>query len=296
MGKYFLGSVGVAEAHRVVDGRKVIAFVAKTLTEKSINLDFTTDTIRAGTGAQSIAQFTHDPTLEIRLQDVTWSSGYVETVLGSQFTNGGVNGVKDYQQEQVTSAGPDTWTRLSHNPTSLPFEIYEPNPLSRLTVTLSFPLGGRGRSILVGRVDTDEWSWYHGPIDGNAIKLPAGRWNVFYMANDEQAREIVVSSHIIPSEVSLVITTPLYSGSLCNQDRSTAVAVGHLTFEVPRFQLAPNLNLAFTMSSIVAMEISGIALVCDTCVCDQQKLMRIVDVRDDYDFADDVESIVFVGD
>ena len=295
MGKYFLGSVGIAEAYRTVNNKKVLAFAARTLTENSINLNFVSDIIRAGTNAQAIAQFTHDPTLEIRLQDVTWSSGYVETVLGSQFTNGGAEGVKDYQTEQVVSSGPDTWTYLSHTPVSFPFEIYNPDPRSLLTVTLSFPLGGRGRSILIGRVDSDEWTWYHGPMHDNGLRLPAGRWNVFYMATDEQAREIIVTSQMVPSEVSLVITTPLYSGADCSKDGSMGVPIGHLTSEIPRFQLASELNLAFNMSSIVAMDIRGKALVCDSCTCDQQRLMRIVEVRDDYDFADDVDSITFVG-
>lgn len=294
MSNYFLGSVGVAEAFYIKRGVKRLAFVARTLTEHSINISASVDDLRAGTGAVSMATFSHDPSIEIKLVDVLWNSAYVEAILGTRFTS---DNVADYQRETVFSNGNSTLTYLSKEPISLPFGTYTPNPDSRLTVTLSFPLGSTETKIMINRVGTDVWTWYTGVINGRGIYLPAGQWNVMYMATDEQAREITVTSDFNPAELYLVITTPLYRGNNCAgvvTSSDDVYDIGHLTFEVPRFKVDGNLNFGFNMSSNASIEISGKAMACDTCSCDELRMMRIVEVREDYDFTDELQSISIV--
>ena len=78
MSRYFLGSVGIAEAFYIRKGIKRLAFAARTLTENSINITSTVDDLRAGTGATSMAVFSHDPSIEVKMVDILWNSAYVE--------------------------------------------------------------------------------------------------------------------------------------------------------------------------------------------------------------------------
>ena len=295
MSNYFLGSVGIAEAFYINRGVKKLAFASRTLTEHSINITSTTDELRAGTGSVAFASFTHDPNVEIKLVDVLWNSAYIEAILGSKFRNqDGLVGANDFKKETVISMGPNVATQLSSTPLPLPFGTYTPDPGSQLTVTLSFPLGQTETKILINAVGTDQWVWYTGIVNGKSIFLPAGSWNVFYMATDPQARELWVTSDLCPAELYLVITTPLYKGG-CNSDTSDTYEVGHVTFEIPRFKVNGNLDLGFNMSSNTSVEISGIALASEMCSCDTMKMMRLIEVRDDYDFTDEISSISISG-
>src|SRR5574344_2120175 len=97
MAKYFLGSVGSAEAFRMVNGQPEMAFVAKTLTDSSISVTITKDELRGGTGAPVVTNFFHDPAVAITLTDILFKEGYVEAQLGTHFTNS----ASAYQSETI---------------------------------------------------------------------------------------------------------------------------------------------------------------------------------------------------
>ena len=97
MAKYFLGSVGSAEAFRMVNGKPQMAFVAKTLTDSSISVTITKDELRGGTGAPVVTNFFHDPAVAITLTDILFKEGYVEAQLGTNFTNN----ASAYQSETI---------------------------------------------------------------------------------------------------------------------------------------------------------------------------------------------------
>ena len=78
MAKYFLGSVGTAEAFRLVDGQPTVAFVAKTLTDSSISVTITKDELRGGTNAPVVANFFHDPAVAITLTDILYKESYID--------------------------------------------------------------------------------------------------------------------------------------------------------------------------------------------------------------------------
>ena len=49
------------------------------------------------------------------------------------------------------------------------------------------------------------------------------------------------------------------------------------------------------MSSQTSIEIGGVALATEDCCGDTLKMMKIVEVRDDYDFTDEIEAITISG-
>ena len=89
--KYFLGSVGTAEAFRrdEATGKLRLAFRSKTLTDSGLNISTTKDDIRAGTGAPIQFSFYHDPSVEITLTDVLFDEAYIEAQLGASFEQSG---------------------------------------------------------------------------------------------------------------------------------------------------------------------------------------------------------------
>ena len=113
MAKYFLGSVGKAEAFRVnEDGSRELAFVSKTLTDSGLNISTTKDDIRAGQGAPIQFSFYHDPSVEITLTDVLWKPEYLEAQLGARFKYGN----EDYISDEVTFVnGEATYNKVSIN-------------------------------------------------------------------------------------------------------------------------------------------------------------------------------------
>ena len=98
MAKYFLGSVGKAEAFkRDENGNLQLAFVSKTLTDSGLNISTTKDDIRAGEGAPVLFSFYHDANVEITLTDVLWKPEYLEAQLGANFESGN----EDYITREV---------------------------------------------------------------------------------------------------------------------------------------------------------------------------------------------------
>jgi len=107
----------------------------------------------------------------------------------------------------------------------------------------------------------------------------SGTYCVRYLATDEQAREATITSNIIPAELFLIITTPIFFGDSCST--SNGKLAGSLTFEIPRFKLNGAQNFSFNMSSNTTMELSGTALA-DFSGCDMinGQLVRIIESID----------------
>ena len=83
---------------------------------------------------------------------------------------------------------------------------------------------------------------------------------VRYNANDSSIHEFVVPSAIIPSEVHLVMTYPLFAGGTSPEAISTSSQVGELIVDIPRFQFAGNVELSLTSSGAATSNLSGSAL------------------------------------
>ena len=258
MAKYFLGSVGEATAFRMKNGEKQFMFHATSLTDQGINITSSQDEIRAGQGAPIVATFNHDASVQVTLTDVFWKPEYVEAKLGGSFAAN----ANDYQSEEGLTADANGDLTLKLAP-----------------ITAYLPCSNGATYLIWYTVEgADDWHAYEGTVTGNKLAGFTANTNycVRYLAQDVQARELWVTSDILPSELYLVIKTPIYAGDACAA--SNGNIAGHITFEIPRYKLDPTLDLSFAMSSNITMSLSGSALGYTTgCNENGSKLMRIVE-------------------
>jgi len=270
MAKYFLGSVGTAEAFRRVNDELQIAFVSKTLTDSSLNISITKDDIRGGTGAPIQFSFYHDPSVEITLTDILFNESYVEAQLGTKFNVGGnIYKNKDFQ----ASSDSKTYT--------IPDELAELN------------MGcGKSQKIVWYSIDNGDWKVATTELNGKVFTAPEdGHVCLRYVTQDDNAHIAEISSNMIPEELFLVITAPIFAGDAC--EASAGKAAGTITYEVPRFKLNGAQEFTMNMSSNQTMSLSGTALASqDGCDMNNSKLLRIIAVYNDLHWYDDVTELV----
>ena len=290
MAKRFLGSVGKAEAFRVVDGKLQLAFVSKTLTDSGLNIQTTKEDIRGGQGAPIQFSFYHDPSVEITLTDILWKPEYLEAQLGANFNDSsyGSNHEAYITKEYEFTSGVKTLAETDPTPKELK------------------DLQCADDSYLVwgAKQNTDEWRMIKYTAgtrtlevlqkDGVTVDTTAtGKYCVRYLASDSRALVAEISTQIIPQELFLIITAPIFAGDACG-GASKGKAAGSITFEVPRFQLNGAQEFQMNMSSNQTMSLSGIALASESAECDAVggKLLRIIEVIEDRDWRDDIANIM----
>lgn len=245
---YFLGSVGKVEAFiEHSDGTRELAFVSKTLTDSGINTSITADDIRAGQGAPIVTRFYHDPSVEITLTDVMFKRAYVEAQLGAKFNEekDGAAGANAFQSEGPLKCAVATKLNLSKAP--LPFDT-------------------------VGCVESAEpivWYTKEGENDWkiatevNGLEITGefeigSKYCVRYLAYDVNSYVAKIYSDIVPQELHLIITVPLYAGDSCAP--SQGHSAGEVQFDVPRFRLNGSQDFAAAMSSNQTMSLAGSAM------------------------------------
>lgn len=275
MAKYFLGSVGNAEAFRVNENKELkLAFVSKTLTDSGLNIQTTKDDIRAGQGAPIQFSFYHDPSVEITLTDVQWKKEYLTAQLGAEFKE---NVNEDYVTKEVNFVSGEA--TLEEDVLKLPISCLDADAYA----VWGTPVG------------KDEWV----KIDyaGNAthklsLEGANGKYCVRYLAKDARAVVAEISTQIIPEELFLIITAPIFAGDACAASKGKAA--GHITFEIPRFQLNGAQEFSMNMSSNQTMSLSGIALASESAECDAVggKLLRIIEVIANRDWRDEIKDIM----
>lgn len=246
---YFLGSVGRVEAFREGENGLELAFVSKTLTDSGINTSITADDIRAGQGAPIVTRFYHDASVEITLTDVMFKRAYVEAQLGAKFEAGG----EAYQSELEKKCEHPGELTLDKEPLALGSGCNE-NP---------------GVTVWYAKAGSSDWKiatasagskTIHGDFEENE------KYCVRYLAVDDTAYVAKIFADIIPEELHLIITVPLYAGDACSA--STGKAAGEVQFDIPRFRLNGSQDFAAAMSSNQTMSLAGSALAsqlgCDT--------------------------------
>ena len=279
MAKYFLGSVGTAEAFRMENGELVKAFVSKTLTDSGLTISTTKDDVRAGTGAPIQFSFYHDPSVEITLTDVIFEEAYVEAQLGGEFKVGG----KAYDNATLTTD--------ANNKAYLEYE-----PLS-----LNIGCGKEVAAVWYREnVAGAEWETLKqaeigGYVENKGYELTfpkaATEYCVRFVRKNDSAHIMEITSDIIPQELFLVITAPIYAGDACNA--SNGKKAGTITFEVPRFKLNGSQEFTMNMSSNQTMSLAGIALASDSgCDITGSQLLRIIAVYDDVYWFEDVIDLI----
>ena len=277
MAKYFLGSVGKAEALRMnpVTHELELAFVSKTLTDSGLNISTTKDDIRAGEGAPIVFSFYHDSSVEITLTDVQWKKEYLRAQLGAQF---------DQDRESYKS---DT-LEFSSGKSELKEEA--------LKLPYACPTEDNLYVVWAAKQGSDEWFRVIVDDDHKSLTLPEGKedgkYCVRYLAKDAKALVAEINSTIIPEELFLIVTAPIYAGDSCAATKGRAA--GHITFEVPRFQLNGAQEFSMNMSSNQNMSLAGIALSSESMDCEKNggKLLRVIEVIDARDpFEEGVDAI-----
>lgn len=260
MAKYFLGSVGTVEAfRRDENGHLQLAFRSKTLTDSGLNISTTKDDIRAGTGAPIQFSFYHDPSVEISLTDVIFDEAYIEAQLGADFHQGG-NAYFSESRSEITS-GDLSGTTVS---------------LSKLPLALSAGCNTDEVVVWYTEKGKDNWRRVENIVGQTVNDLEANVDYCFrYVAHDADARIAEITSEIIPQELFLVITAPVFSGDSCSA--SNGKKAGTITYEIPRFKLNGAQDFAMNMSSNQTMSLAGIALASeDGCDMTSSGLLRII--------------------
>lgn len=261
MAKYFIGSVGTAEAFKVgANGALELAFISKTLTDSGINISTTKDDLRAGTGAPIVASFYHDPSVELTLTDVMWKPEYVTAQLGADFTTN----ESSYQLDEILCSTAGSITVL------------------KTPISLNLGCGNSAvTAVWFTEKGKDNWQLVTTGITGKTVSNAGLELNktycVRYLAIDESARAATITSNMIPQELYLIITAPLFAGDACSA--SNGRQAGTIQFEVPRFKLAGSQDFAMAMSANQTLSLSGSALASDDgCDINGSKLLRIIEV------------------
>ena len=272
MAKYFLGSVGKAEAfRRNADGELELAFVSKTLTDSGLNISTTKDDIRAGEGAPIQFSFYHDPSVEITLTDVLFKTDYVRAQLGAAFDKI----PQSYITENVT---------FTQGAATLRNEV----------LPLPFPCGSEEYVAWAAKKGSDEWTVCSVGADHKSLTLAgaSGEYCVRFLSLDDRAKVAEITSTIIPEELFLIITAPIFAGDACSASRGRAA--GSIQFEVPRFVLNGAQEFAMNMSSNQPMSLAGTALATESQECDANggKLLRIIEVINDRKWYDDLKDLI----
>ncbi len=235
MSNYILAGVGTIEAFTQSSTQPTKIFTSKTLQESGVSISVTAEDIRGGLSNPLLGRYFHDSILEANITDALFNLQYLALNVGGQVVVGGSSLVT----ETVTGGS------------------------GTLTV--------QGTPVAFGNAGTVGWytpagqeNWapltFSGKVATVSGVVSGTEYCVRYNANDAGIQEFVVPSAIIPSEVHLVMTYPLFAGGTNVEQISTSSQVGELIVDIPRFQFAGNVELSLTSSGAATSNLSGSAL------------------------------------
>lgn len=93
-------------------------------------------------------------------------------------------------------------------------------------------------------------------------------------------KQFIIPSNVIPSEIHVVMTYPLFAATTDVQSLSTSSKVGELIVDIPRFQFNGSVELSLTSSGAATSNLSGSALaVNDTINCSDMGRYGTVKLR-----------------
>ena len=235
MSNYILAGVGTIEAFTQSSTQPTKIFTSKTLQESGISISVTAEDIRGGLSNPLLGRYFHDSILEANITDALFNLQYLALNVGGQVVIGGSSLVTE-----TVTAGSGTLTVQG-------------------TPVAFGSAGTVGWYTLAGQED---WAplTFSGKVATVADVTEGGTYCVRYNANDSSIQEFVVPSAIIPSEVHLVMTYPLFAGGTSPEAISTSSQVGELIVDIPRFQFAGNVELSLTSSGAATSNLSGSAL------------------------------------
>ena len=234
MSNYILAGVGTIEAFTQSSTQPTKIFTSKTLQESGISISVTAEDIRGGLSNPLLGRYFHDSILEANITDALFNLQYLALNVGGEVVVGGSSLVTE-----TVTAGSGTLT-------------VQGTPVA---------FGAAGTVGWYTPAGQEDWAplTFEGKV-ATASVTSGTDYCVRYNANDAGIQEFVVPSAIIPSEVHLVMTYPLFAGGTSPEAISTSSQVGELIVDIPRFQFAGNVELSLTSSGAATSNLSGSAL------------------------------------
>lgn len=235
MSNYILAGVGTIEAFTQSSTQPTKIFTSKTLQESGISISVTAEDIRGGLSNPLLGRYFHDSILEANITDALFNLQYLALNVGGQVVIGGSSLVTE-----TVTGGSGTLTVQG-------------------TPAAFGNAGTVGWYTLAGQ---ENWApiTFSGKVATVEGVTSSETYCVRYNATDAGIQEFVVPSAIIPSEVHLVMTYPLFAGGTSPEAISTSSQVGELIVDIPRFQFAGNVELSLTSSGAATSNLSGSAL------------------------------------
>lgn len=212
--------------------------------------------IRGGLSNPLLGRYFHDSLLESNITDALFDMTYIALNVGGEITVGGDSLVT----ESVTTT-----------------------TANKVTVT--------GTPVAFGSAGTVGWMTIEGEDNWQPITfvgktaevsgLPSGtNVCVRYNAYDDAMKQFIIPSNVIPSEIHVVMTYPLFAATTDVQSLSTSSKVGELIVDIPRFQFNGSVELSLTSSGAATSNLSGSALaVNDTINCSDMGRYGTVKLR-----------------
>ena len=262
--KFFLPSVGNAEAYAARNGEFAHVLSARTLTESTLGFTSSMEEVRAGQGAKLYGRFNHSAGMTVSLTDAMFDMNYIALQTGSQIQTGAS---AIYAKDSYTAVTGATKTiALTKEPVAIGtacgldkkvvwFRASGCNPTQE---DISVVIDGTDNkyengNLTVGATDAAKF------VDGVT-------YCISYFAMDNLADLIKISANFIPAEMVLVLTAKLFEGDANAPE--TGKPAGEITIKVPRFQLDGQFDLSMAMTSAATIALNGTALAVDAGGCE----------------------------
>ena len=262
--KFFLASVGNAEAYAARNGEFAHVLSARTLTESTLGFTSSMEEVRAGQGAKLYGRFNHSAGMTVSLTDAMFDMNYIALQTGSQIQTGAS---AIYAKDSYTAVTGATKTiALTKEPVAIGtacgldkkvvwFRASGCNPTQE---DISVVIDGTDNkyengNLTVGATDAAKF------VDGVT-------YCISYFAMDNLADLIKISANFIPAEMVLVLTAKLFEGDANAPE--TGKPAGEITIKVPRFQLDGQFDLSMAMTSAATIALNGTALAVDAGGCE----------------------------
>lgn len=262
--KFFLASVGNAEAYAARNGEFAHVLSARTLTESTLGFTSSMEEVRAGQGAKLYGRFNHSAGMTVSLTDAMFDMNYIALQTGSQIQTGAS---AIYAKDSYTAVTGATKTIAL---TKEPVAIGTACGLDKKVVWFRASGCNPAQEDISVVIDGTDNKYENGNLTvgaTDAAKFVDGvTYCISYFAMDNLADLIKISANFIPAEMVLVLTAKLFEGDANAPE--TGKPAGEITIKVPRFQLDGQFDLSMAMTSAATIALNGTALAVDAGGCE----------------------------
>ena len=262
--KFFLASVGNAEAYAARNGEFAHVLSARTLTESTLGFTSSMEEVRAGQGAKLYGRFNHSAGMTVSLTDAMFDMNYIALQTGSQIQTGAS---AIYTKDSYTAVTGATKTIAL---TKEPVAIGTACGLDKKVVWFRASGCNPTQEDISVVIDGTDNKYENGNLTVGATDaakfVDVVTYCISYFAMDNLADLIKISANFIPAEMVLVLTAKLFEGDANAPE--TGKPAGEITIKVPRFQLDGQFDLSMAMTSAATIALNGTALAVDAGGCE----------------------------